>query len=258
MADTLDDIKRRIMALAQKTTDRGCTEAEAFAAMAMVGRLLQSYNLTMDECDVRKSKCVTVHIPIKTKGRAPIDGCINSLAKLFSGRCWFARWHTVNGKRQVSYAFFVQEQDKEALEYLFKVIERAIETEAREFKRSQEYKNPNVPDWMEDLHSRERFSRKIKTKQTRSFQRGMADRVSERLDAMRRENDAAMKAREQSTGTSLMVLKGQLIREEFEKEGIKLRVVRSYRQAYHGGAYGAGQRAGDRVNLNRPLGRQQP
>ncbi len=65
-----------------------------------------------------------------------------------------------------------------------------------------------------------------------------------------------MKARAAtSTGTDLIVLKGKLIREEFNKGGIKLRSARSSGHSIRNlGAYAHGREAGDKVNLNRPLG----
>ena len=246
MSVELDDIKRKISALAQKTVENGCTEHETMAAMAMVGRLLQSYNLTMDECDVRKSLCVTIHIPVDGAKRGPIDTCVNPLTALFNGVCWFARDWTEQG-RQTKYAFFIQSQDAEALRYLFAVIDSAIENGAKQYKRSADYAMLDKVD---------------KRKATSSFQRGLAHRVAERLREMRRENDAAVKAARdagvaagKATGTDLIVLKGKLIREEFAKEGVKLRTATSRGQRIgNHDAYYSGRAAGDNVNLNRPLG----
>lgn len=240
MNTELDKIKAKIVALASKTIDNGCTEAEAMASMAMVGRLLQSYNLTMEECDVRKSKCVTVHIPLNRETRGPTDRCVNQLAQFFSGRAWFHRGYVLqeNGKyvRQVSYAFFVQEHDVEALKYLHGVIARGIDGETRAFQRGALYCS---------------YHKKDKRRATSSFQRGMADRIGARLLQMKRENEAAMQA-SKSTGNALMVLKGQLIEEEFKGAGISLRTV-THRYHHDWGAHAYGHEAGDRVNLNRPL-----
>jgi hypothetical protein len=63
----LNKIKAKIKALASKTIDAGCTEHEASEAMAMVGRLLAQYNLSMSEIDVREQVCKTIYI--KAKGQ---------------------------------------------------------------------------------------------------------------------------------------------------------------------------------------------
>ena len=43
----LGKVKARIRALAAKTVERGCSEAEAMAAAAKVGELLDVYGLSM-------------------------------------------------------------------------------------------------------------------------------------------------------------------------------------------------------------------
>src|SRR5262249_15499778 len=65
MSTELDRVKAKIHALATKTVDRGCSEDEEMSAMEKVGKLLEQYNLTMEECDVREEKCVSVKIPLR-------------------------------------------------------------------------------------------------------------------------------------------------------------------------------------------------
>jgi Protein of unknown function (DUF2786) len=73
----LHKIKVKIMALANKTTDRGCSEEEAMSAMEKIGKLLEAYDLTMEECDMREEKCVSVKIPLR--------GARSGAAKLMFG-----------------------------------------------------------------------------------------------------------------------------------------------------------------------------
>ena len=238
MNTELDKIKLRITALARKTVENGCSEEEAMSAMHMVGHLLQSYNLTMDECDVRQSKCTTIHIPVRGTRRGPITSCMMNLAALFSGKCWFAKYghrDRITHRTVSAHAFYIQEQDAEAVEYLFRVIEMSLTTEAQSFKKTDTYKDSTAR----------------KSAYT-SFQRGMARRISTRLAEIKEANDVAMAAGK-STGTALIVLKGQLIEEEFKKENVKLVYRRTSERVRDPNAYAAGKAAGDRVNLNRPL-----
>ncbi len=69
----LDRVKARIKALTEKTVQNGCTEAEAMSAADMVGRLLERYALSMDEIEVRTSKCVLREGPFGVTRRRPID-----------------------------------------------------------------------------------------------------------------------------------------------------------------------------------------
>jgi hypothetical protein len=54
----LEKVKARIRALAARTVDRGCTEAEAIAAAQKVGELLEVYGLSMSEVELRQEACV--------------------------------------------------------------------------------------------------------------------------------------------------------------------------------------------------------
>src|SRR4249920_3164345 len=91
MNTELDKIKLKIKALAAKTVANGCSEHEAMSAMLGVGRLLSQYNLKMEECDVRETKCKSIFIDLGRIRRHPIDSCITALANLVSAKCWFHR-----------------------------------------------------------------------------------------------------------------------------------------------------------------------
>jgi Protein of unknown function (DUF2786) len=237
MNTELDAIKRKISALAAKTVAAGCSEHEAMSAMLGVGRLLSQYNLTMEECDVRDSRCRTLFIDIGRTHRHPIDSCITALANLVGAKCWFNRTY---GKPS-AYAFFGQENDLELVEYLFKVIRTALDSEAEEFKQTDEYTLAGMTGG-----GGARRSAYV------SFQRGMACRISQRLNELKKQNDAEL-ARCRPTGTALIVLKKQLIEDEFKKEGVRLGSYRGNWRIGNATAFGHGQEAGNRVNLSRPL-----
>lgn len=237
----LSKVKARIKALSNKTVERGCSEHEAMEAMAAVGRLLTQYNLTMNEIDVREQICKTITIQLPGQRRGSVDGAMISLAALFDARVWF-KSHYEKDKdshrtvRKTAYAFFGTENDLEMIQYLYDTISKAIETETDNFKNSDEYKT-----------SRARKSASV------SFGHGMAARISDRLRDLKAEIDATTKAAV-STGTSLIVLKGQLIQEEFDKQhGFKLRPATSGRRCNNFAAFAKGVSAGDRVNLSRPI-----
>ena len=259
----LDAIKRKIMSLAAKTVANGCSEQEAMAAMQGVGRLLLQYNLTMEECDVRTSPCKTIFLDIGRMKRHPIDGCVNGLAKLVDAKCWFNRtWNQHYRKTGTSYAFFGQVQDLELLEYLFKVIHMAMETETENFKqnRSQDLRVEvaanaalELHKEFDDLHVRlKKRMPGLRRSATVSFQHGMAARIHARLIELKEQNDE-MLARSRQTGRALVVLKMQLVEDEFRKRGPKLSRYRYNRSISDGSAYSLGQKAGDKVNLSRPL-----
>lgn len=255
----LNKIKARIKAMTTKTIDAGCSEAEAMAAMEMVGKLLSQYNLSMDEIDVRQSICKTIYIDTHSKRGGAIDSCLIALANLFYAKVWRThRWVENEGSR-LHYAFFGQEQDLEVIEYLYSVIDNAIKSETQSFKQTEDYKN-----------SRFRKSATV------SFGYGMSARISSRLTQMRKDNEAELRraheaqvqaeaegvveagpapAANAKRGTALIALKGQLIEDEFKKDGPgRLRKNYSTRRASDSRSYYKGQEAGGKVNLTRPIG----
>ena len=240
----LDRIKLKIKALAAKTVSNGCSEHEAMSAMLGVGRLLSQYNLRMEECDVRESKCKTIYIDAGRTRRHPIDACIIPLANLVNGKCWFHKHWGRNywtGANASAWAFFGQEDDLELIKYLYHVIRSAMDYESEEFKSEEE--------WVIACNAGARRSATV------SFQHGMAARIAQRLKEIKQANDKEMVERRETTGRALIVLKKQLVEDEYAKTGIErtLRTVQTSRSIRNYSAYGQGRDAGNKVNLSRPL-----
>ena len=81
----------------------------------------------------------------------------------------------------------------------------------------------------------------------------MAARVADRLEAMHRERDANVAA-QRSTGTALILVKQQVVEDAFRETEIRLVATAGLSRARLNGAFRHGLAAGDRVNLNRPVG----
>jgi hypothetical protein len=224
-------VKARIRALAEKTVSNGCTEAEAMAAAEMVGRLLERYALSMQEIDVHQEVCVQVEVPVGGKQRRPIDGCVTAIARFCDCKVWISR---DTGKP--TYVFFGFEVDAALAGYLFHVIDRAMRTELTRFRGA----NPRL----EGLTLR---------RASKSFQQGMAARVADRLDEMHQVRDASVAA-QRSTGTALILVKHQIVDGAFRDTAIRLVAAGSLSRVRMNGAFRHGLAAGDRVNLNRPVG----
>jgi hypothetical protein len=236
----LDRIKLKIKALAAKTVDNGCSEAEAMAAMQGVGRLLRQYNLTMSELDVRQTPCKTIEIKVDGT-RHRISNCLGNIGGFTDTKPYFQN----HGPSTVFY-FFGQEQDLDMAQYVFKVCKAAIDSETHRFKSTPEYR----------VLGGGRSA-------TTSFQHGLTDKLNQRMRQMKKEETTELHAREAEqhaergaaapTSTALVVLKKQLIEQEFKAHGPKLRYARVSRTVRSRTAYGAGLAAGDRVNLSRPI-----
>jgi hypothetical protein len=119
--------------------------------------------------------------------------------------------------------------------YLFAVIDRAIHTETTVFRRA----NPRL--------------RAVRLRRaSASFQHGMAARIAERLDAMRRDREAAVRT-QRATGTALMLVKHRVVEDAFREANVRLVSMAAIGARPIASAYYEGWAAGDRVNLNRPV-----
>lgn len=254
----LDRIKAKIKAMTLRTMENGCSEAEAMTAMGMVGKLLEQYNLSMDEIDVREQKCITVTVNTGSKRGTVATGTSMAIANFTDCRCWISRGRW--GNRSLS--FFGTETDAEMAKYLFEIIDAASKQEIQSYKATTDYNDTEVG----------------KRSASTSFNHGMVDRINMRLYQMKKENEASLRAahnlkaaatnltpREKQaaeavapgstvTGNALVVLKKQIVESEFKGLGMKLKTSYSTRTIRSGSAYNSGDKAGGRVNLNRPLG----
>jgi hypothetical protein len=76
----LDGLKTRIQALRAKTIDNGCTESEALSAAAKVAELLDRYDLSLSDIELREAPCEQRAYETNRKKRIPLEGCINAIA----------------------------------------------------------------------------------------------------------------------------------------------------------------------------------
>jgi hypothetical protein len=239
----IQQVISNIRALCRKTTNNGCTEAEAMSAANKIGELMQVYNLTMDRVFLGESKCIADIIQTKRGHKHPIDSCITGIGRFCDCICWFSK-----PRGQIEYNFFGLETDVEMAKYLYSIILNAIDTSTEEFKKTDDYINGTEYG---QYVSRKRLST--------SFQRGMSYRIYQRLDEMtvKRHNEEEIKSPiMESTGTSLVLVKRRKIDNDFEKLGVKLRNANCFRPRIHQSAFNHGKEIGNKVNLNRPLNSQ--
>ena len=229
----LDSVKRKIQALAAKTTENGCSEAEALTAASMLNKLLQEYNLDMSEAMVRESEVEMHEIDTKQKRMFPIFDTIPYIAELFN--CEDVRTHTNNYGGTIRYKFFGFQQDVIAATTLYKVIEIAVEQETKKFQLTEDYKEPVRCG----VHWRQ-----VKL----SFQRGMVQRVNERLSSMTKKNVIENQA---STGNALVVIKKEMVLKALNLAFPKLKSFDAPSAGRNlGDVYLLGRAAGDKILLN--------
>lgn len=229
----LAKVKARIRALAARTVERGCSEAEAMAAAAKVGELLEVYGLSMGEVELREEACIQRVMVFDDPRRQAMSWLFPALLRFTECRGW-----TVG---RADYVIFGLEPDVQMAEYLMTVIAAALRHEEERFRDSPDY----------------RRARAAPQAVLRSFRIGFADRIAARLEELGSHRRAAAQAAPQAGaggGTALMVVKECRIEEGFRALGVRLRTVTRSTVVRDRGAYGRGREAGGRVGLDRPLG----
>lgn len=228
----LEKVKGRIRALAAKTIDRGCSEAEALIAARKVGELLEVYGLTMSEVELRQETCLQRQVTITGPRLQAVAIIFMAVIRLTGTRGW------TNGRGKL--VLFGLEPDVLMGEYLLHLLAGAVDHEESLFRASEAY----------------RRSRLAPQQRLRSFRYGFAERVSARMEELAAQREAAEAAARQptSTGTALVVVKERRIEDAFRELGIRLRSRSTTRRVADRGAYRQGQQAGGRVSLERPVG----
>jgi hypothetical protein len=244
----IQKVIQTIQDLCRKTVRNGCTENEAMSAAEKIGQLMKVYNLSMDKVFLGETKCIQSAIETGRRRRHPIDGCVKAIAEFCDCRVWFS------GYGQKSYQLFGLPTDIEMAKYLYGIVFDAMETAIAEFKGSEAYQL-----------SQGNFGIKTSRKTLSvSFQKGMASRIYHRLVEMMdiRHEEESSEAPDiidpdtgLSTGTSLIVVKRDKVKSEFEQLGIRLKKAATSASYNDRSAFSKGQEAGNKVNLNRPIGR---
>ncbi|MCB8882707.1 DUF2786 domain-containing protein [Acidisoma cellulosilytica] len=239
----IDRVKARIRALTEKTVQNGCTDAEAFAAAEMVGKLLDRYMLTMSEVQVREETCIQAKVPMAGKRRGPIDGCVPAIGRFCHCIVWLDQGQTMTGPEGVPtkhYIYFGFDADVQMAVYLYKIIEQAITSETARFKQA----HPHLKGTSLRLA-------------TRSFQHGLVKRLDDRLQDLHRDREESLRAGP-GRGTALVLVKQTVVADAFRETKIRLRARSVTVIAIDRRAYAAGEVAGDGINLARPVTDQGP
>ncbi len=233
----LAKVKARIRALSAKTVERGCSEAEALAAAAKVGELLEVYGLSMSEVALREEACVQRRLSVPGPQRLALRWLFPALLRFCECRGW------TDGR--ADFVLYGLEPDVQMAEYLLRVALGALTHEEMRYRLSADY-----------LRSRAAPQTRL-----RSFRYGFADRLGKRLEELvaAREESAATRraaapAAAATASTALVLAKEKKVEDGLRSLGVRLKTVYSTATVRDSGAYGKGQAAGGRVGLERPVG----
>jgi len=230
---SLDKLKLRIQALRAKTIDNGCTEDEALSAAAKVAELLDRYDLSLSDIDIRAAPCERRVYETWRKKRIPLDDCIGAVAHFCDCRVWREK----NQAGESRYVFFGLRSDIEVAHYLTELIDTAVRSEAGRYKTTPDYR---------------RFRHNERHLANASFALGMVASIADKLTTMKAERDKV----NHSTGRGLVVLKASVVDAEFDKLDLNLRSQRSTSRMVSMAAYEAGGVAGSSLAINPAVGRR--
>jgi hypothetical protein len=234
-AAELDRVIQRILALREKTVDRGCTEAEAMAAAAKIAELLDRHELTLDEITVRQSACDGVAVQTTRRRQAPIDACVQPVARFCDCRAWSEESAT----GALRFVFFGLPADVAAARFLHDLIETTFETETAAFRKTTIYLEGDSGERRTALHS---------------FQIGLATGITTKLGALKRARRAA--ANSKSSGFDLVAVKQCVVEEEIDKLGLNFRRTASRsRRRVDAEAFHRGKAVGARFEPERAFAR---
>lgn len=225
----LDRAKRLIQKMAERTTDRGCTEEEALSAAEKIADLLRQFDLRLDEVIIREERCVQREVYAADQAMGTVISGIRDLCSLIA-------YIDNRATGVTTYVLFGMERDIELGVYLYEICHEAADE-----------------GWAEYIQSTGRQT----TKQRESFRMGFADRLFQRFMELKEERDRfhrEQRAKVEATGTDLVLVRDRIVEEEFAKTGIRLTRAGRGRRASDSHAYGQGHSAADAVNLNSPLG----
>jgi len=226
----LDRLKIRIQGLRAKTTDNGCTEAEALSAAAKVAELLDRHDLSLTDVEIREAPCERREYETHRNKRIPLDDCIGAIADFCDCRVWREK----NPAGEARYVFFGLRSDVEAAHYLTELIDIAVRSELGRYKTTADY---------------QRFRHKERHMANASFTLGMVASIAAKLTAIKAQRDHA----NHGAGRDLVVLKGSVIDAELDRLDLKLGTVRRPTRLVSPEAYDAGGAAGAAFAISRAI-----
>jgi len=235
---TNDAILSRIRALLSKTTENGCTEAEAMLAAQKAAELMDRHGFDANDLDEKEPITQDTYF---TGGKHL--GAVSKVAVCLADYCDVRLWavHARKGSgKESEMKIFGHESDVMVCNYLLHLLSNAFETEWRDYFTKLKAVGKN------HFHG--------KTMRA-SFESGMASRINKRLRAMKEARNASVDTKSGKTGRDLVLVKNQEVETAFKALEIKLKNNTTRRTIHDYGAFDAGDAAGNRVNITSGVGK---
>jgi len=219
-----DNLVIKIRGLLAKTIDNGCTEHEALAALDKARAMMDAYEVTDEELQLTKELAAILqednsHDPHGIRSRLAMG-----VVKFCDCRVWR------NAEKGLT--FVGLPSDVELAQWLLATLTGYVQGEL-------------AGHLMGSLASKgeRRFI-------INGFVSGATGRITDRLEALWTQSQKVAV----SNSTALVLVKSTAVADKMKELGIKLGRKRRSSRRMDDGAYRAGQGAGDRASLHRPIG----
>ena len=214
----------KIRALMSKTTENGCTEHEALAALDKARAMMDAYEVT--EAELQLAKAESAILRSEPPGSRDPHGIKRSIAVAVARFCDCKAWRAPSGL-----VFCGLQSDAQFATWLLDNLTAFVQAEL-------------VKHLIGNLGSR--TERRLITV---SFVMGCCKRISDRFNAL---CDQSAKVAG-GNSRALVVTKAGLIAATMERHGIKLGKGRRSSRHVDGDSYRAGAAAGERASFGRPV-----
>lgn len=220
--------KRKIIALLNKTVDKGATESEAMLAAEKASELMAFYDVECGELEFQEKNIVKESVACKSYARREyVSSAAMGIAKLCQTRVW-----KCTGVDK--FVYFGFKHDVDIAVAMFSYLEDAALRAVEDFEESATFEGMINGGY-------------AKKSVIMSFIKGFDSRIHSRLSEMAKERDKAVIL---STGTSLVPMKESEIDREMKAQGMRLVSRSCSSRISSGDAYRAGGSAAANVSLS--------
>jgi hypothetical protein len=234
MLEDRKSLFRKIKALLAKTTENGCTENEAMAALDKARAMMDAHDISDTDLafDGEKVERETVD-----RGKDNIRWHLaDGVGKFCDCRVWG------NGNSQI--VFFGLQSDAIFAGWLLDTLEKFVRRNSLAFLADVGRPVSGVTDLFgAPLNGKDREYKR------RSFVQGCVSRIYERL----RQAAAERASTVCGNGRALVPVKNALVETAFRELGLSLRKSRAGKGKADFGAFDRGRQAGDRATFGRPV-----
>lgn len=228
-------IYERIQGLLSKTVENGATEAEALAAANLARKLMDQYQITVTIKDIESGdEKVDLRVSeIFNKNTDRIASISVAIGEYTDTKVW---------KSGSTICFLGVGKDAEFALWLFETLVNVRDSEYTRFKQTLAFRQQQALGY---------HGRTLRANFTDGFAIRVSKRLREMKSAIRNEGSA-----ESSHSNALVPVKNQAIAKEMQKMGLRLSKGAGYSgtQGRSSAAYAAGDQAGSRANIGRPIG----